>query len=326
MIKFKTAPILKGKFTIRDFLNNEGTFNFKTDKESINKAGFFFTLVDDTNSENFIFSLSIQNQSIVFQRNNIVSVLTLEDVPDGKPLTIFVMWNYTELILICRYGSNEQDEKKATVKTNPITPPNTLIKWARKQNLLPLEEYDSEEDFRNKVHSCLQSIQDKINESGSYSQFWNLTYEGKKIIERKPKNEIEVQPIIHCLLSDQFLMSTIEIIPEFNGSVGNLDFLFIAKLKEQGFAYFCAEFKNAHSNKLEHGLQVQLPTYMENKKARYGAYCVLDYRGEYYDEPNMEENSLDIDLDNKILENPPFIDRIRNFIYKLSKPISASKK
>ncbi len=325
MIKFETAPVLKGHVTNRDLLNNNGTFSFITQKESLIQGGSLFSLIDNSSSNSFIFSLSIQNQSIVFQRNSDVLVLTLEDIPDGRPFGIFVIWTYTELKLICMHGINGQDEKSVTVQTNPITPPNTLIRWARKQNLLPLEEYDTEEDFRNKVHSCLQSIQDKINESGSYDQFWNLTYVGGKIFERKPKNEVEVQPIIHCLLSDQFLMSSIEIIPEFNSAVGDLDFLFIAKIKEQGFAYFCVEFKNAHSDKLDHGIKVQLPTYMNNKKAQYGAYCVLDYRGVHFKKPVLKENDLDSYIDFNKYGNPLYIDRIRVFIYKLSKPISASK-
>ncbi len=326
MITIKSAPALKGAVTNRDLLHNEGTFYFITKKESLSHEGFLFSLIDDTSNNIFIFSLCIQNQSIVFQRNNVVSILTLEDIPNDKLINIFVSWTCSELKIICKYGPNSQNEKSTTVKTTPITPPNTLITWARKQNLLPLEEYESEEEFRNKVHSCLQSIQDKINESGSFSQFWNLTYDGKKIIKRKPKNEIEVQPIIHCLLSDQFLISSIEIIPEFNSAVGNLDFLFIAKIKGQGFAYFCVEFKNAHSDKLDHGINVQLPTYMENKQAQYGAYCVLDYRGEYFTDPMLNGIALDVYINMKQYDNPQFINRIRNFIYKLSKPISASKK
>ena len=119
-----------------------------------------------------------------------------------------------------------------------------------------------------------------------------------------------------------------QIILEFKSGIGDLDFLFIAKLKNEGFAYFCVEFKNAHSDKLEDGLLKQLPTYMNNKKAQYGAYCVLDYRGDWFDQPRIKEdmrlaqylssvsNSLDLSLE----------ERIRTFIYNLSKPKSASKR
>lgn len=326
MAEVKIIQQLKGNLSVRDLLNNEGTIILGTNKKSLKKSGHVFYLIENSKTEQFIFSLSVQNQSLVLQRNDVVSILTLDDIPN-KQLFICVMWNYTNLTLTCKYGPNNSDEKIATVKTSPVSPPNTLIRWARKQNLLPTEEYQTEEEFRNKVQSCLLSIQDKINESGSYSQFWNITYKGKKITKRRPKNEIEVQPIIHCMLSDQFLMASIEIIPEFNSSVGNLDFLFIGKLKNQGFANYCVEFKNAHSDKLEHGIQVQLPTYMENKRAKYGAYCVLDYRGKHFEKPINKRNSLDVYLDLKKFEmNNPLADKIRTFVFKVSKPVSASKK
>jgi len=328
MIQFNINPTIKGYITASDLLNHEGTFHFAAFKDSFKNNGLMFSLIDDSTLNKFIFSLSIQNTSIVLEKNEVESIFTLHEIPDDVvPLRIYIMWTYTELTILCKYGLND-DEKKIVVKTNPITPPNSLIKWARKSNLLPTEEYNTEEEFRNKIHSCLQSIQDKINESGSYSQFWNISYEGQKIKSRYPKNEIEVQPIIHSLLSDQFLMSSIEIIPEYKSGVGDLDFLFISKIKGNGFAYFCVEFKNAHSEKLEAGLQTQLPCYMENKNSRYGAYCVLDYRGEYFDKPKLKDDSdLAFHLNLKRLEsNDPYLDNIRIFVYNLSKPKSASRK
>ncbi|GAG75348.1 unnamed protein product, partial [marine sediment metagenome] len=301
-----------------------GTFTFMTDKKSLLGSGIIFRI----ESAGFIYIFSIQNVSLVVQRNDVVSVLTLNDVPEDIPLGIYVMWNFSELTLTCRFGSLEKDEKKSVVPTPPLAPPINLIRWARKNNLLPVEEYISAEEFRNKVHSCLLSIQDKLQEIGAYSQFWNITYNGKKIEKRIPKHETEVQPIIQCLLSDQFLMASIEIIPEFKGGVGDLDFLFIAKIKDQGFAYFCVEFKNAHSDKLVNGLTTQLPSYIQNKGASYGAYCVLDYRGQWFDKPILENNdSLSFYLNLKSAVIPlPMNDNIRVFVYELSKPLSASKR
>jgi hypothetical protein len=297
-----------------------------TDKEAFIRGGLLFQLIDDSERDPFIFSLSIQSKVIVFQRNDVVSLLTLEEA-NCQTYIIIITWTYTELNIYCSIGNRESDLKKAIVKTNPITPPNSLIRWARKNNLLPVEEFDSEEEFREKVHSCLASIQDKITEGGSFMQFWNIRYDGQKIIDRNPKREIEVQPIIHSMLSDQFLMSSIEIIPEYESAIGNLDFLFLAKIRNAGFAHFCTEFKNAHSgDKLNQGLTKQLPLYMENKKSRYGAFCVLDYRGEYFDRPQTE-NIMDLQsqLEHmRIAMQNPYTDNIRIFIYNLSKPKSAS--
>jgi hypothetical protein len=246
---FETTPQLKGILTLRDLLNNEATISFRVPSIKNLGQGFLFRLLHDE----FIMNLSFGDNTIVFQRNETVSVLTLDDIPESGNIMFFIMWNFSELIIDCRYGPTEKDSKISKVPTVPSTPPTSLIKWARKNNLLPIEEYLSEEEFRNKIHSCLQSIQDKISESRTYYPFWNILYKGKKIQSRTPKNEIEIHPLIQGLLSDQFLMSSIEIIPEFKGGSGDLDFLFIAKIKNQGFSYFCTEFKNAHSQKLEDG-------------------------------------------------------------------------
>lgn len=104
---------------------------------------------------------------------------------------------------------------RATVPTIPTVAPPSLIKWARTQDLLPVTTYDSEEAFRAKVHSCLRSIQDKVTETGAVNPFWNITYDGNTIKERQPKKEVDIHPRIHCLLSDQMLMSSIDVVPEY---------------------------------------------------------------------------------------------------------------
>jgi hypothetical protein len=318
---FETSPAFKGMLTVRDLLDNEGTFSFRVQSAKNLGTGYLFKLLHN----DFAMILSFGHNTIVLQRNETVSVLTLDDIPETGNIMFFVMWDYSELTIECKFGSGVNDRKLAKVPTVPCSPPNSLIKWARTNNLIKIEEYSTEEEFRNKIHSCLQSIQDKIIESRTYYPFWNIQYEGHKIVSRTPKNETEIQPLIQGLLSDQLIMSTIEIIPEFKGGYGDLDFLFISKLKNDGFAYFCAEFKNAHSQKLEDGLLKQLLLYMKDKNAKYGAYCVLDYRGEFFKLPKID-HELDIYLALLISSSKnPFLDNVRPFIYTLSKPNTASK-
>ena len=138
MIQFTATPSLSGSITPRDILNNQGSFTVVTDYVAFNEGGIFFQIIDDTPNSNFIFSLSIQNQSIVFQRNDVVSVLTLDGTPFCQRYIIIVTWNFTELTVNCNYGNKETDLRSAVVKSKPTTPPNTLIKWARKKLLKSL--------------------------------------------------------------------------------------------------------------------------------------------------------------------------------------------
>lgn len=318
---FDLAPPVRGYLTPADLLMSEGTFQFATEKSQLLDGGNIFQIQGD----GFIFNLSIQNLSLVVQRNETVSILTLENVPEKTRLLFFIMWSYSKLTLMCKYGKGEVDQIKSEVPNSPIAPPNNLLKQARLNNLIPTKEYENAEEFRTKVHSCLTTVNEKIEESGGYYPFWNISYNNGKIVNRKPKNEIEVQPIIQCLLSDQMLSSSIEIIPEFKGGAGNLDFLFIGQVKNRGSVYLCAEFKNAHSEKIFDGLLKQLPAYIKNKKADYGVYCVLNYFGEWL---NPSEKSKNIEFKIKATRlsmEKPFVDIIRVFNFNLAKPISASK-
>lgn len=313
MTVFNTASILKGVITPQDLLMSQGTFKFWT--QGKDSTGFIFEFIN----EEFCFTFGMQNQSFVIQRNETVSVLTLEEFNENKPMMVIVMWGFDSLWLICM---QDDIKKEAVVGTTPCSPPVSLIRWAKKNNLLPIEEYDNEEQLRNKVCSCLQSIQDKINEAGSFNSFWNL----HKDKLQTPKKEIDVHQFLHCLLMDQMFISTIEVIPEHKTGIGNIDFSFIGKIKNNGFATICLEFKNAHSEDLKNGLVKQLPLYMKNKNAKYGFYCVLDYRGDWFDKPKIKNGQrIDMMLSNLANSTKDPIQRnIRILIFDLSKQKTAS--
>ena len=303
----EVSPAFKGVITVADLLTTEGTLQFSTNRNSVNEGGVLFQLIYD----NFVFILSIQNSSIVFQRNEVVMV--------------FAIWTHETLTLHCIAG---KDDKRAKVQTIPTATPLQLIRLARKNSLIPMEKYSTEEDLREKIHSCLMTINEKIREADAFKSFWNITYSGNTIIDRKPKKEVEIQPLIHCFLSDQMLLSNIEVIPEHKTGEGNLDFLFIGYVEGQGMSRFCAEFKLAHSQDLNKGLLQQLPAYMSVSKATYGAYCVLNYKGGWFDLPGLpEEMALDIHLSLVLAKGDNlFCQNIRVFIFELAKIKTASKK
>lgn len=316
------TPALKGAIVPSDLLKTEATLHFVTDAASIQQGGFIFQVIH----KDFIFSLSFQNNAIVLQRNEIVSVLTLDELL--RPLNrilVFVVWSANNITLDC--GISPDHRKRAELQTMPIAPPIELIRWARKNNLLEVPIYTSEESFREKVYSCLDSVNDKIREADAFKSFWNIGYEGQKIISRHPKKEVELQPLIHCLLSDQMLQGNIEIIPEYKTGEGNLDFLFIANVSGVGMCKICAEFKLAHSDDRERGLLVQLPAYMDVSKAKYGAYCILNFKGEWFSKPTIKgDEKLDIYMQKvRVGSSNPAHENIRIFIFNMFKPDTASK-
>ena len=154
--------------------------------------------------------------------------------------------------------------------------------------------------------------------------FWDIIREGNKIVKRLPKSEPHVQPTIRGLLSDIALAKNLEIYPEHPIASGNLDFYFSGTLTSGKSVGVCVEFKNAHSTRLEDGLISQLPTYMRAKGCDYGVFCVMNYKGKYFDEPSKYER----DLFESHLKSIPLIEGLRNIrvcIFDFSIPVTPSK-
>lgn len=213
-------------------LSSEGSLAFLTDRASISQGGFLFQV----SGFDFDFCLSFQNEAIVFQRNNTFSVLNLaEFLKESDTITVFAMWSHSELKLDCRAKG---EVRQANVPTQPTAPPARLVKWARRNSLLPIETYKSEEEFRERIHSSLNTINQKIREADAFKSFWNIRYDGQKIVERKPKREVEVQPIIHCILSDQMLVGNIEVIESRKPEKGIWIFFSWARLMDKVFVSF----------------------------------------------------------------------------------------
>lgn len=306
-----------------DLLTSEGTVTFNVRRAQLQNFDILFQVSDEC----FSFTFSFQNSTLVLQRNDIISILTTSELPaELDTVRVSAVWNHSELYLWC---GTDKVHREVRVPTYPVTPPRSLIAWSRKQNLLQTVEYSSEEEFRQRVYACLASIQDKVDATGAFNPFWDVSYSGLIIQARSPKRETDIHPTVHALLSDQMLMSSIDVVPEYQTSVGNLDFMFMGAIKGCGVARMCAEFKLAHSADLLRGLQVQLPAYMRSRDVKYGAYCVISFKGDWFDEPthSMSINDLYHELHlAKLGHIAPELQNIRVLVYDVAKPERASKR
>jgi hypothetical protein len=148
------SPNLKGTISLPDLLNSEGTFQFVLRTKSIMNEVQFKVV-----AEGFVFILSYNNGSFIFERNEQTLVLdSNEIIKKNDHMLVTAMWSKDRLFLICHNGITLREE----LSTNLTEPPSRLIKWARRNNLMPVTIYRTEEEFRQKVHSCLLSINHKI--------------------------------------------------------------------------------------------------------------------------------------------------------------------
>lgn len=315
------SPSYKGHVTPLDVLSTEGTVFFVTDISSIAGRGYMFVAHD----LGFFFSLYVDRNSLFLERNGVSATLSVPDRynTSGK-IIVTAMWSATHLYLEWK---GKEISAESDMETIPTAPTPRLIEWARRENLLRSESYESEESFRQKVYACLQSITDKIHAAKAYKSFWNVMYDGNRELNREPKKETEIQPLIHCLLSDQMLLNGIELIPEYQTGSGNVDFVFAGNIKKLGIRKFCAEFKLAHSNDLANGLWHQLPEYMRVTGSTYGAYCVLTF-GPQWVAPVVTKSGMELDIFLNLVPKDllqPEHDRIRSLVINLAKPPTASK-
>lgn len=213
------------------------------------------------------------------------------------------------------------------MSTNYTVPPISLLQRLRKANLVETFQYETEELFVYKVYSILNSLDTRIREMHSVNIFWDIMYDGNKVNSKLPKREVDIQPIISAILSDQMFMSSIEVVPEYTTGVGNLDFMLMASIKKRGVSKICLEVKKAHSKDLIHGLTKQLPLYMENSNVKTGIYLVLWY-GKYLDQINTGTyEDLEIELMNcQLTAGFRHAKQVRFFSLDLTKSKSASRK
>lgn len=231
------------------------------------------------------------------------------------------------------------------MKTPIVVPPKSLLQLARHKKLQLTTSFATVEAFRTAVHEALCSLQYDIMESGAYNGFWDQRYQGKRKEKPTPKRETDIHRQILLPLYDWAKMRSIEIVPENETAVGKLDICFIGNVERQGPVPFCVEVKLAHARDLEHGLEKQLPEYISSKRAVYGAYVVLWFKGIWFDLPstetirNLRERivpgnyesmpselaELEFALVSKTAIEP-HLRNIRVFLLDVSKPINASKK
>lgn len=312
--------------TALELVRAKGTFIVTYYLHDMNKNGEIFFLKD----KDYESSLNIKDGRVIYERNSHKASLRFDDIINNQlaVLVIFAEWDVT--IIKLSFGLIPQHKdviRQKEVATEFTLPPSKLLRKILKQNLSEINEYQDQHEFNNKVHSCLASINDKICEMKSMNGFWNISYQGNKIVNKIAKRETDIQSLMHAILSDQFLMANIEVIPEYTTAIGNVDFVLQAYVAGMGITKVMIEIKNAHSQNILDGLTKQLPAYMLSKNISYGCYVILWY-GRYKGEKNeitYDEFQEKFLVEILMSEYMNYKDNIKIFFVNLTPTVSASK-
>lgn len=262
--------------TVRDLLHPTGWMSIVVQTPLSGSEAFF------VGGPGFSFLLELSDSVITLSRNGMRC-----QAPYALPAIFLLTWSPTEMAIHVNSKT-----PKTRVATPPTAPTLSLIRDLRKQGLLEKRAYATEEDFRSEVAAVLQEIQVKVDDVGSVDAFWNISKEGARFVDRKPKSEPEIQPILKQLLLDRAALRGFEIDREVGAAGGALDFLFVGSLVGGGLVRVPVECKLAHSKDLLRGITHQLPEYMRALGCSFGIYLVIAFKCRYFDQPAEPADQL----------------------------------
>jgi hypothetical protein len=141
---------------------------------------------------------------------------------------------------------------------------------------VPRKSYVDEQDFLRTVMEVLREVQRAVLRAKPHA-FWN---------ERVPKRETDAGSGLRMLFEAICAYKNIQVFQEDPSRSGHVDFVFTGISTEWMHLNIVLEIKNAHSDRVEHGLTVQLPTYLQERDVPTGIYGVLWYKGTHFDKPS----------------------------------------
>lgn len=294
-------------------------------------------------------------KSVVFRRLGKAVALDLRSVPDAQPFALAVEWSPTHIEVRVTWiegermadhysGVGVQYEQFADYKHpevgrerrlqqretfDALLLPATIARaiWRSAENSIDESKHPAQrsssiavarktyadcDDFVQTIMEIVAQVQRVVLRAKPHA-FWN---------ERTPKNEPDAGSGLRMLFEAICAYKNIQICQEDPSRSGNVDFVFTGISTEWHHLNVVIEIKNAHSDRVEHGLTVQLPTYIKERGASAGVYGVLWYKGTSFDKPG--DASLAECIARLDAQKPPEVASVVGF--DLSFLVQASKR
>lgn len=273
-IEVFSAPLLMGRVTPLQIISPQATLMFVMAYEGMTPGVVF-----RVRCEGYELDCAISDQALILRRNDVLISIQLAPAQQRRDKFIAtIVWDPSFLVAGIVDKAGKREIKKSTA---PVFPPQSLVDWARREALAPRVEYESPRHVFGEVLMQFHYLAKKIKDTGATNGFWDLTYQGNRIISRTPKRETDIHPQIRLLLWDIEVQKELRVSPEYTVGSGDLDFLVSGRVAGAATTNVCVEFKRAHSPDLVDGMAVQLPEYMERRGTDFAIFGVLDFGPDY---------------------------------------------
>jgi hypothetical protein len=353
-------PAAKGYFTERDLIGAYGAasiYGNYSQFDTVRPHAFF-----RVKAQEYSLEAGLDKKAVYVERNHVKLEFplkpryvkqtlrvhgSLQDIYEPIEAQITVGWTPKRLNIKCwetvyyRHLSSPQDLKNRVLRYLPVSstdpqaekdmrmqevskdtkatfPPNRLVERVR-DNLVQATSYDSPSDFYQDVTAMFQSVLDTVKTGNSYSAFWN---ENKD--QKTPKQEPKITEIVRSYLVTPARIKRLEVVYQ-HLEAGILDFHIKGFLTNGKRVSVSIECKHAHSSDLLHGLQVQLPTYMQQRECEFGIYCVLWFKGIDFPEPKKFISPDGLALYLSSVARDEGLENIRILPFDLTYPTQPSK-
>lgn len=267
----------------------------------------------------FTFMLSMQDGNLVFQRNGNISIHEAKE-HNGKVVWIGFIWHPNGIKTFFRPSKDPKSIVSYEIQTAFTLPPPEILHYARETNRIPTKTYSSVAEFSNQVIKAIQLAQIEINQTGVFTNFWDIAKKGGKISQRIPKDEINIHNSIHSLVFNYCLKNGINIEREKCTAIGDIDFVFSSVVNGKYVEIPC-EVKKANSNDVIQGYEKQLPAYLDQIGAEIGIYLIVGFAGDWVKGDTLDDVYMKLYYATKRAQ----IENIRILTLDVSKPVSASK-
>jgi len=299
------APIVRAHIPTEQLLAHNA-FVLMKDAELSDRALFW-----NLRCDGFHFEAGRDSEGVYVRRHGarLVAPIRLDAGETLVAVGMMLIWEGSEVRLyVTLHISIDgviQDPRPASptegiIATAPeMLAPNRLLNHVRRLALLPSHLYVSEELFQSAILETVALLQSALDSGGAHALLWDIEKDGREIVAKKPKDEPNCQLWLRTQFYQASLTKNLTFTYEPDVGSGALDVLVTGVLADGTQVRACIEMKLAHSTALEHGLDVQLPEYMNRSGTDFGIYCVLYFRCERF--PHPKESLVEVEA---LLKSP----------------------